>query len=152
MNFGLSPRCGDNLEAHACCDGEIVVTALRQFVSAVRRHPGADTNNPGIVHAVGAQSLRAVLSLAPGFSQVSDARRIKKPFQRFLCAGGKPLKRFTGRTSANTRLKPGANETNRNGIHFASYVTKLIPKKLLEQKFHEAVRMARARLIESKKD
>jgi predicted nuclease of restriction endonuclease-like (RecB) superfamily len=37
-------------------------------------------------------------------------------------------------------------EMNRNGIHVASYVTKLIPKKRLEQKLHEAVKMARARL------
>lgn len=37
-------------------------------------------------------------------------------------------------------------EMNRNGIHVASYVTKLIPKKRLEQKLHEAVKMARARV------
>jgi len=35
---------------------------------------------------------------------------------------------------------------NQSGIHVASYVTKLIPKKRLEQKLHEAVKMARARL------
>jgi hypothetical protein len=35
---------------------------------------------------------------------------------------------------------------NRSGIHVASYVTKLIPKKRLEQKLHEAVKLARARL------
>jgi len=35
---------------------------------------------------------------------------------------------------------------NQSGIHVASYVTKLIPKKRLEQKFHEAVKMARARM------
>ena len=37
-------------------------------------------------------------------------------------------------------------EMNRSGIHVASYVTKLIPKRRLEQKLREAVRMARARL------
>jgi predicted nuclease of restriction endonuclease-like (RecB) superfamily len=37
-------------------------------------------------------------------------------------------------------------EMNQTGIHVASYVTKLIPKKRLEQKLHEAVKMARARL------
>lgn len=37
-------------------------------------------------------------------------------------------------------------EMNHNGIHVASYVTKLIPKRRLEQKLHEAVKMARARL------
>ena len=41
-------------------------------------------------------------------------------------------------------------ELERNGIHVASYLTKLIPKKRLEQKLHEAVRMARARLGERK--
>jgi predicted nuclease of restriction endonuclease-like (RecB) superfamily len=34
----------------------------------------------------------------------------------------------------------------RDGIHVASYVTKLIPKRQLERKLHEAVRLARARL------
>ena len=37
-------------------------------------------------------------------------------------------------------------EMNQSGIHVASYMTKLIPKKRLEQKLREAVRMARARL------
>lgn len=37
-------------------------------------------------------------------------------------------------------------EMNRSGIHVASYVTKLIPKKRLEQKLREAVKMARASL------
>ncbi len=38
----------------------------------------------------------------------------------------------------------------RDGIHVASYVTKLIPKKQLERKLHQAVRLARARLEEGK--
>ena len=50
------------------------------------------------------------LSLAPGFSQVSDADKREKPFQRFLWAGSKPLKRFACHAVVNTRLKPGANE------------------------------------------
>jgi predicted nuclease of restriction endonuclease-like (RecB) superfamily len=37
-------------------------------------------------------------------------------------------------------------EMERDGIHVASYLTKMIPKKQLEQKLHEAVRLARARL------
>ena len=41
-------------------------------------------------------------------------------------------------------------ELERTGIHVASYLTKLIPKKRLEQKLHEAVRMARARLERGK--
>ncbi len=32
------------------------------------------------------------------------------------------------------------------GIHVASYWTKLLPKKALERKLHDAVRLARARL------
>jgi predicted nuclease of restriction endonuclease-like (RecB) superfamily len=35
-----------------------------------------------------------------------------------------------------------------SGIHVASYVTTAIPQKQLEQKFHQAVRLARARLEE----
>jgi hypothetical protein len=34
----------------------------------------------------------------------------------------------------------------RDGIHVASYVTTMIPKKQLEQKLHAAMRLARARL------
>jgi predicted nuclease of restriction endonuclease-like (RecB) superfamily len=37
-------------------------------------------------------------------------------------------------------------QMERDGIHIASYVTKAIPKKQLERKLHEAVRLARARL------
>jgi predicted nuclease of restriction endonuclease-like (RecB) superfamily len=38
----------------------------------------------------------------------------------------------------------------RDGIHVASYVTKLLPKKQLERKLHQAVRLARARLANQK--
>ena len=41
-------------------------------------------------------------------------------------------------------------EMERDGIHVASYLTKMIPKKRLEQKLHEAVRLARARLEEGR--
>jgi predicted nuclease of restriction endonuclease-like (RecB) superfamily len=41
-------------------------------------------------------------------------------------------------------------QMERDSIHVASYVTKLIPKKQLERKFHQAVRLARARLEENK--
>jgi predicted nuclease of restriction endonuclease-like (RecB) superfamily len=41
-------------------------------------------------------------------------------------------------------------QMERDGIHVASYVTKLIPKKQLEQKLHQAVRLARARLERGK--
>lgn len=41
-------------------------------------------------------------------------------------------------------------QMERDGIHVASYVTKLIPKKQLERKLHEAVRVARARLERGK--
>jgi hypothetical protein len=174
-----------------------------------------------IVAALRRQSESGFLSLAPGFSQVSGADKIDKPFQRFLRAGGKPVKRFTGHAVVNTRLKPGANERSRSivpsdlcgttaltpalsprrgrivrcllegretavarratckngtanrcslspgervrvrasvktnfkerdGIHVASHGTKLIPKKQLEQKLHEAVRLARERFEENK--
>lgn len=38
-------------------------------------------------------------------------------------------------------------ELEKSGIHVASYLTKLLPKKQLERKLHEAVRLARARLV-----
>lgn len=41
-------------------------------------------------------------------------------------------------------------QMERDSIHVASYVTKLIPKKQLERKLHEAVRLARARLEQNK--
>ena len=44
------------------------------------------------------------------------------------------------------RASVDTHRLNQSGIHVASYVTKLIPKKRLEQKLHEAVKMARARL------
>lgn len=37
-------------------------------------------------------------------------------------------------------------EMQHSGIHVASYLTNAIPKKQLEQKFHQAIRLARARL------
>jgi predicted nuclease of restriction endonuclease-like (RecB) superfamily len=37
-------------------------------------------------------------------------------------------------------------ELGKSGIHVAGYLTKLLPKKLLEQRLHDAVRLARARL------
>jgi len=41
-------------------------------------------------------------------------------------------------------------ELNKSGIHVASYWTKVLPKKLLERKLHDAVRLARARLAAGK--
>ena len=37
-------------------------------------------------------------------------------------------------------------ELEKSGIHVASYWTKVLPRKLLEQKLQQAVRLARARL------
>ena len=37
-------------------------------------------------------------------------------------------------------------ELEKSGIHIASYWTKLLPKKLLERKLHDAVTLARALL------
>jgi len=41
-------------------------------------------------------------------------------------------------------------ELAKTGIHVASYWTKMLPKKELERKLHEAVRLARARLLENR--
>jgi hypothetical protein len=41
-------------------------------------------------------------------------------------------------------------ELQKSGIHVASYWTQLLPKKDLERKLHEAVRLARMRLAEAK--
>jgi predicted nuclease of restriction endonuclease-like (RecB) superfamily len=41
-------------------------------------------------------------------------------------------------------------ELEKSGIHVASYWTKVLPKKLLERKLHDAVRLARARLDAAK--
>ena len=37
-------------------------------------------------------------------------------------------------------------ELEQSGIHVATFWTKLLPKRVLERKLHEAVRLARARL------
>ena len=39
-------------------------------------------------------------------------------------------------------------ELAQSGIHIATFWTKLLPKRVLERKLHEAVRLARARLVE----
>lgn len=52
---------------------------------------------------------------------------------------------------AGVRASVKSNLLERDGIHVASYVTKAIPKKQLEQKLHQAVRLARARLDEGRK-
>ena len=52
---------------------------------------------------------KILLSLTPGFSPVKDVSECKKPFQRFLAARVKPLKRFPDFADTNTGLKPGAN-------------------------------------------
>jgi hypothetical protein len=50
------------------------------------------------------------LSLTPGFSQVLLPGRHEKPFQRFLVAQDKPLKRFGRRVLRDTQLQLGVNE------------------------------------------
>ena len=55
------------------------------------------------------------------------------PLGIFLCAG---------KRAQHVELL----ELEKSGIHFASYWTKVLPKKLLERKLHDAVRLARARL------
>ena len=41
-------------------------------------------------------------------------------------------------------------ELEKSGIHVASYLTRLLPKKKLERKLHDVVRLARARLTREK--
>jgi len=41
-------------------------------------------------------------------------------------------------------------ELEKSGIHVASYWTELLPKKELERKLHEAVRLARSRFAMAK--
>ena len=43
-------------------------------------------------------------------------------------------------------------ELEKSGIHVASYWTKVLPKKLLGKKLHDAVRLARAQLDARKAD
>ena len=56
-----------------------------------------------------------------------------KPIGLILCAG---------KRAQHVELL----ELEKSGIHVASYWTKVLPKKLLERKLHDAVRLARARL------
>jgi predicted nuclease of restriction endonuclease-like (RecB) superfamily len=55
------------------------------------------------------------------------------PLGIILCAG-------------KTRQHAEWLELNKRGIHVASYLTQALPKRELERKLHEAVRLARARL------
>lgn len=57
------------------------------------------------------------------------------PLGMILCAG---------KTEEHVELL----ELQKSGIHLASYLTKLLPRKQLEKKLHEAVRRARQRLQE----
>ncbi len=43
-------------------------------------------------------------------------------------------------------------EVEKNGIHVASYLTRLFPKRELERKLHQTVRLARARFATPKLD
>jgi hypothetical protein len=47
-----------------------------------------------------------------------------------------------GKTDEHVELM----DLQKSGIHLASYLTKLLPKKQLVKKLHEAVRLARLRL------
>ncbi len=59
-----------------------------------------------------------------------------EPLGMILCAG---------KTEEHVELL----ELQKSGIHLASYLTKLLPRKQLEKKLHEAVKRARQRLQES---
>ena len=60
----------------------------------------------------------------------------QEPLGMILCAG---------KTEEHVELL----ELQKSGIHLASYLTKLLPRKQLEKKLHEAVKRARQRLRES---
>ncbi len=42
-------------------------------------------------------------------------------------------------------------ELGKTGIHVAEYMTELPPREVLEQKLHSTIRLARQRLLESKR-
>jgi len=63
------------------------------------------------------------LSLTPGFSQVPDVAETGKPFQRFLRAGSKPLKRFAQVCAKFTRLKPGVNGISREASRLCIFAS-----------------------------
>jgi hypothetical protein len=54
--------------------------------------------------------IEVCFSLTPGFSQVLGVRGMEEPFQRFLRAYCKPLKRLLSRAAESTPLKWGVNE------------------------------------------
>ena len=89
-------------DVRAACSGATPSTANvdRRFV------PPATTRAGTAQRAVPTFALNRY----PRFSEVMSAGVVRKPFQRFLRAGCKPLIRFAGSPVANTRLKPGANE------------------------------------------
>jgi hypothetical protein len=51
------------------------------------------------------------ISLAPGFSPVTDGQTIQNRFNGIFRAG-KPLKRLDCQPASSTRLKPGVNESD----------------------------------------
>lgn len=67
------------------------------------------------------------------FERESDE---EEPLGMILCAG---------KSEEHVELL----ELQKSGIHLASYLTKLLPRKQLEKKLHEAVKRARQRLQES---
>ncbi len=62
-----------------------------------------------------------------------NTRTLEKKIGIILCAG---------KRSQHVELL----DTAKSGIHVASYWTKVLPKKLLERKLHDAVSLARARI------
>ena len=68
--------------------------------------------------------------------------------KRYECEAGEnsPLGLIlcAGKTAEHIELL----ELEKSGIHVASYLTDALPKKELERKLHDAVRLARARLAQ----
>ena len=74
-----------------------------------------------------------VVSLLRQLGWTHSLRVISDPMGMILCAG---------KSTEHIALL----ELQKSGIHVASYWTDLLPKRELERKLHEAVRLARARL------
>ncbi len=128
--------------------------ACLSLAPSVSQMAGADENCVAGVR----KDLCGTTALTPALSP-RRGRFVRRSFECresavARCASGKPEIVQPCSLSPGERVRVRAsvrtNFMERNGIHVASHVTKLIPKKQLERKLHEAVRLARARLEKGK--